>query len=129
MIIKEFETNGIIECPELLAQEKELRLFCENKGFKFYLVDGEAVYTKEQLLREFFDTCEFPDYFGFNWDALEECLRDYSFAPAKGYIFGLLGSVKLKTRLEKELKLLQEIFEEAAKVWENDGVLFVLLLG
>jgi RNAse (barnase) inhibitor barstar len=37
--------------------------------------------SKEKLLGIFAKTLEFPGYFGWNWDAFEECLRDLSWLP------------------------------------------------
>jgi len=35
-----------------------------------------GITTKQQLMRELFESVPLPDYFGHNWDALDECLRD-----------------------------------------------------
>lgn len=37
-----------------------------------------GVCDKQQLLTALASGLEFPDYFGWNWDALDECLRDLS---------------------------------------------------
>ena len=37
--------------------------------------------SKQKLLGVYADRLEFPGYFGWNWDALEECLRDLSWLP------------------------------------------------
>ena len=37
--------------------------------------------TKTSLLRALAHQFHFPDYFGENWDALEECIRDLSWLP------------------------------------------------
>ena len=41
-----------------------------------------GITTKEALLDELYRRLRFPDYFGDNWDALEECIRDLSWLPA-----------------------------------------------
>jgi hypothetical protein len=37
--------------------------------------------SKEKLLGIFSERLRFPRYFGWNWDAFEECLRDLSWLP------------------------------------------------
>lgn len=37
--------------------------------------------SKEKLLGVYAERLEFPDYFGWNWDAFEELLRDLSWLP------------------------------------------------
>lgn len=49
-----------------------------------------GITTKEELLDELCRRLHFPEYFGGNWDALWECIRDLSWLPD--------GTVVLKHR-------------------------------
>src|SRR5262245_6192975 len=40
-----------------------------------------GIQTKEALLRELAQRLRFPEYFGANWDALDECIGDLSWLP------------------------------------------------
>jgi RNAse (barnase) inhibitor barstar len=40
-----------------------------------------GIRSKEKLFGIFADRLRLPNYFGWNWDALEECLRDLSWLP------------------------------------------------
>ena len=40
-----------------------------------------GIVTKKQLLAILALGLDFPSYFGWNWDAFEECLRDLSWIP------------------------------------------------
>jgi hypothetical protein len=44
------------------------------------------VHNKEELLRQLFIKLRFPDYFGFNWDALYDCLRDFDWLEQENCI-------------------------------------------
>lgn len=48
----------------------------ESAGYVFRIPRG--VDSKDELLRLISRTLRFPGYFGFNWDALDECLGDLS---------------------------------------------------
>ena len=45
-------------------------------SFSVFVAAGVA--TKAQLLATLDEQFRFPEYFGSNWDALEECIRDLS---------------------------------------------------
>ena len=40
------------------------------------VIDGSACRTRANLFAEFARVLVFPGYFGHNWDALSDCLRD-----------------------------------------------------
>jgi hypothetical protein len=40
-----------------------------------------GVRSKRDLLAEYVDQLRLPKYFGWNWDALDECLRDLHWLP------------------------------------------------
>lgn len=39
-------------------------------------IDGASIESKADFLTAVAEALDFPDYFGHNWDALDECLRD-----------------------------------------------------
>lgn len=56
-------------------------VFCEvmqSDSEAFIAEISEGIKTKETLLDELSKRLHFPNYFGGNWDALEECVRDLS---------------------------------------------------
>jgi hypothetical protein len=61
-------------------------------GLKLVEVPLAGVRRKEDLLDILATALNFPAYFGRNWDAAEECLRDLSWLPANGYVVWLTGS-------------------------------------
>lgn len=89
---------------------------------------GRRCKTKAGFFREISAAMQFPDYFGENWDALFECLRDLnewlSFRAVTVVIddYGkLFGSGK---RAEKDRETLRRIFEETAAFWAVRDVPF-----
>lgn len=51
-------------------------------GARVFVVEIPAsIRSKQKLLRTLAEELRFPAYFGHNWDALEECLRDLSWLP------------------------------------------------
>ncbi|MEO8319141.1 MAG: barstar family protein [Bradyrhizobium sp.] len=50
-------------------------------GAVVYATLPARIANKQDLLAELQKQLRFPDYFGGNWDALEECLQDLSWLP------------------------------------------------
>src|SRR5262245_29338699 len=51
---------------------------------------------KQDLLRALAAGLKFPDYFGYNWDALEECLSDLSWLGGQARVVILHKHVPLR---------------------------------
>ena len=45
-----------------------------------------GVKSKDELLRRVAQALQFPEWFGGNWDALEDCLSDLSWQRADGWV-------------------------------------------
>jgi hypothetical protein len=53
-----------------------------NEGDSAILQVPPGISSKEVLLKVIDDGLQFPDYFGGNWDAFEECIRDLGWLQA-----------------------------------------------
>jgi hypothetical protein len=50
-------------------------------------LDGALCATNTRLLAALAEAMQFPAYFGYNWDAVDECLADLgSWLPGSGYV-------------------------------------------
>ncbi len=61
----------------------------------------------------------FPEYFGHNWDALEECLADFEWLPAKGYILLITDAHAVLPDDEEEYETLLEVLSDAGEAWSK----------
>jgi RNAse (barnase) inhibitor barstar len=90
-------------------------------NFVVKIVSGVKCKTKSGLLAEFARALSFPDYFGHNWDALEECLADLDWLPARGYIIVVTEAEQVLTKLDDEddYETFIEILSEAGEAWSS----------
>jgi RNAse (barnase) inhibitor barstar len=88
-------------------------------GFALHTIQGKKCRTPSGLFSEFARTLGFPDYFGHNWDALEECLADLEWLPAKGYIFLVTDAQAVLPDDEEEYETLLEVLNDAGEAWSK----------
>lgn len=87
-------------------------------------MDARRCPDKESLLVALGNTLQFPDYYGRNWDALEECLFDLSWWT--GPVILLIEHADALARETRAT--LADIWTEAATAWAEVGRVCVLLL-
>lgn len=71
-------------------------------------VDVGSVTSREELYALLAEAFGFPDYYGMNWDAFDECIGD--FVPAG--VIRITGIEKLKSILQREARLLEQSLKE-----------------
>jgi RNAse (barnase) inhibitor barstar len=87
--------------------------------FALRIIQGTKCSTTAGLLTECARALDFPDYFGHNWDALEECLTDLEWLPAKGYILLITDAAHVLSDDEAEYETFLEILCDAGEAWGN----------
>ena len=99
------------------AQQRAESLVHPPPGLVLKIIKGLHCKTPATLFAEFARALEFPDYFGHNWDALEECLADLEWLPAKGYILLITDAASVLPSDETEFETLLEILRDAGEAW------------
>ncbi len=77
---------------------------------------------KPQLLKNIASVLGFPDWFGHNWDALEDCLTDLSWRDAPGHVL-----VIEQARPGDDLGVLVDILRSSAEFWAGRGKPFFVV--
>ena len=112
------------------AEPKAVQSLAKREGFAFFHIDGKNIGRKEQLLNHAATALHFPDHFGNNWDALEECLTDLEWVDADGYVIYYDHIDALLDAHPDQFETLVEILRDAVASWkEDDAAMIVLLSG
>jgi hypothetical protein len=81
-------------------------------------VDLAGAADKEALLARLAQALGFPDWFGGNWDALEDCLADLSWRAGAGHVFLLERHGELDL---DDVGVLVDVLAAAAEHWAGRG--------
>jgi hypothetical protein len=88
-------------------------------GFVVRQIQGKKCATPSGVFGEFSRALAFPDYFGHNWDGLEECLADLEWLPAKGYVVIVNDAQCMLPDDEEEYQTLLEVLSDAGEAWSQ----------
>jgi len=86
-----------------------------NKNDVFFVTIINDNFSEEDLLNEYYIKFKFP-YFGFNWDALLDCLRDLEWIKQKNII---VYHPQLPQLNKKNLKIYLEILSNVMESWKQ----------
>jgi len=119
----------IIIGPTFVEVEQSIMYECIDElrmqGYFVVQIDTIPLKNLDDLLNAFYEKCYFPDYFGFNEAALKDCLVDFSWLPAAGYIFVFLNIHQLD---EKSLRIFLRHFALAHQIKERKARIALKLL-
>lgn len=89
-----------------------------NTGEVFFARIDPAINNTEQLLTSLYYLLWFPGYFGFNWNALEDCLNDFDWIREKKIV--IVHDV-IPQLPEDDLKIYLDILNTAIYDWQDAG--------
>lgn len=104
------------------GRREALLAAARRQGLATASVALAGVTDKPGFLKAVAAALKFPDWFGENWDALDDCLGDLSWLDAKGYLI-LLGHCQALQRSDPAtLAQALAVFADAARVWGRQAV-------
>lgn len=104
-----------------LDLQAEVVKSASQEGAKVFYLDGRKIATKEDFLREAATAMNFPTYFGANWDAFDECIRDLSWIPAQKYILIYDRPDIFAKAQPEQWQIAQDILQSASQYWQESG--------
>ena len=100
-----------------------LRQAADELGQAFFSVDLTSAKNVPGFIKAFKRDLDFPDWFGGNLDALHDCLTDFSWRPAPGYVITLTGCEALSAS-PTGFAILNEVLASAVDSWQARNIPF-----
>lgn len=96
-------------------------------------LQGSRMTTLNNLYNELESSLQLPSYFGRNWNALDECLNDFSWLPHKKIVIAINEFEKVLSEFEfdekarsNELEIFLDCLQSAVN--ESNGIVKVYIL-
>lgn len=102
-----------------------LRTAAAERDFAFFSVDLQRASNVPGFIRALKRDLAFPEWFGGNLDALNDCLTDFSWRPAPGYVIVLAGSDLLRAT-PTSFAALNEVLASAVDEWRKRAIPFLI---
>lgn len=116
--------------PFLAPQDERALIAAVHKaGLTLLRLDVKGVRDKDGLLSAIAKALEFPEWFGRNWDALEECLTDLPGNDTRGFVLLIDHCADFVKHAPHEFDTAKEVFESVAEFWAEQGKGFWTLFG
>jgi len=106
----------------------EVREIAKAHELAFFHLRGRGVEDKDRFFQEAATVLNFPEYFGHNWDAFEECLTDMSWLPAPGYLILCEDLESFRQQARDDYQTFLAISRDAASFWKDSGKAFFVVL-
>ena len=120
-LLARHELTGIYHLPS--SGVEPLQEAAESLGFACFEVDfresGDIAVALDELGRGL----GFPDWYGANLDALNDCLTDFSWREAPGYVVIISGADTVHA-LGTPFSQINEVFSNAIQEWRRHEIPF-----
>lgn len=94
-----------------------------NQANTFYtMIEGTKCLSKEDLFDEFALKLKFPDYFGQNWDAFDECLNDLHWLACEKYFLFIKDFDYVLAGQIDEVETFVEILKLTVDEWMSSRI-------
>ena len=117
-VLKGERRADLYKLETLISTDALIALSQEHHARLFYL-DGKTIADKAGFLQTIADVMAFPNYFGQNWDALEDCLTDLDWLNGDRFILLYDQPDSFAQRDPSEWLVALDILRSAVAYWRT----------
>jgi RNAse (barnase) inhibitor barstar len=110
------------------AAVDELEAAAEALDWRCVVLDGSEVEDRTAFLESCDEAFALPEWFGMNWDALEECLADLELEGAAGVVVVWSQWGTFAEASPTEFATALDVLRSAVRSWTNEGLRGGMLL-
>lgn len=114
---------------QLNREAREVARAGETAGLACFRIDIGHAHDKEDFLGLVSRALKFPDWFGHNWDALADCLKDLSWLPGAGFVLVLEKGKHFGAGHRPEFEQAMELLKDVSEYWRDQNRPFWALVG
>jgi RNAse (barnase) inhibitor barstar len=115
--------SGVYRAPTVVAALRKAAA-----GLAWMELPLDAVANKKQFFAVCARQLKLPSYFGGNWDAFADCVRDFNWLEARGYVLHLSNPGKFAKAAADDYQTALDVLAEAAAFWKDRGTPFIVLV-
>jgi hypothetical protein len=118
------------ECVHFFSNDPSdlIKTELKDSNFQVFVINNESIHNDQDLLEAISSAMKLPEYFGNNWDALDESLSDFEeIHHAKGFILLIKNSKILWEKAAFSMGKLIRSWLFAAEEWSKDHIPFHLI--
>lgn len=123
-VIADLQSLPVMKVDDWVLKQPQIETALKDLHYNVMRI-SQSPSSKRELLEALKQTCGFPDYFGFNWSALKDCLVDFHWREAKGYILLFENPFELDS---SNMNIFLDIVREVGAIWKGEDILFKVLL-
>jgi len=90
-------------------------------GLQVYKIDLAKAHGKSGLFDAFAKALKFPEHFGKNWDAFNDCLSDLTWLDGRGWVLILTSCRPFATKHEADFEMALDILGGVVASWQEEG--------
>ncbi len=120
-LVKTIREGSFTRGSKLIAE-------AEAGGIHIFYFSGKSIADEESFFNTAKTVMRLPGYFGYNWDAFEECINDLSWIPAQGYIFIYDNTSVFFSKHPKDAEILTGILDDARNNFRGSEISFEVIL-
>jgi RNAse (barnase) inhibitor barstar len=120
------EKSGVYH---LTKDGRQVAQSATDAGLAAFRIDIGHAHDKKDFLGHLSKAMRFPDWFGGNWDALADALKDLSWIDSAGYVVILEKSKHFHDAHRHEFDEAVDVLKDAAAFWRGQGKPFWALVG